>query len=102
MQVPAGFQAGVDVLDGWLEATKDPTKAPDPSVFAAIEDAAKQLSAECRAGREKTLEDIAQKRMPTATARNFLDTLAWADRALYHSWGVAQSLRDASSNAPVP
>jgi phosphate:Na+ symporter len=30
------------------------------------------------------------------TARAFLDTLAWADRALYHAWRLADSLRIAS------
>jgi phosphate:Na+ symporter len=64
--------------------------------FAALEDASKRLSAQCKAGREKTLEDIAWQRVPPATARATLDTLAWADRTLYHAWRLAESLRDAS------
>jgi phosphate:Na+ symporter len=47
-------------------------------------------------GREKILEDIALQRTPMATARAALDTLAWADLALYHSWHVGESLRIAS------
>jgi hypothetical protein len=31
-----------------------------------------------------------------ATARAGLDTLVWADLALYHSWRLAESLRIAS------
>lgn len=96
MQVPAGFQAGVQALDAWLAATTDPGAAPEPAIFAALEEASKQLSTECRNAREKTLEDIAQRRVPTATARAFLDRLAWADRALYHAWRLAESLRAAS------
>jgi len=34
--------------------------------------------------------------MPSATARAGLDTLAWADAALYHAWRLAESLRIAS------
>jgi phosphate:Na+ symporter len=93
---PAGFQAGGQALAAWLDATKDPKAAPDPAIFAALEDAAKRLSAECKARREQTLEDIARQRVPMATARAFLDILAWADRALYHAWRLAESLRIAS------
>ena len=32
----------------------------------------------------------------TATARAGLDTLVWADLALYHAWRLAESLRIAS------
>jgi phosphate:Na+ symporter len=34
--------------------------------------------------------------MPSATARAGLDTLAWANTALYHAWRLAESLRIAS------
>ena len=80
----------------WLDATKDPKAAPDPAIFKALEDASKQLSAERKTGREKMLEDIALQRMPTATARADLETLVWADLALYHAWRLAESLRIAS------
>lgn len=93
---PAGFRAGVQALDGWIAATADPARVADPSVYAALADASKQLSADCSADRATTLEDIAQKRLPTTTARGVLDTLAWSDRALYHSWRLAESLRAAS------
>jgi hypothetical protein len=36
--------------------------------------------------------------MPSATARTGLDTLAWADAALYRAWRSAESLRIASGN----
>jgi phosphate:Na+ symporter len=96
---PAGFARGAEALAAWLEATKPPEAAPDPAVFAALEDAWTRLSAECRAGRERTLEDIALQRTPTATARILLETLGWADRALYHAWCLAESLRVASGVA---
>lgn len=95
-QWPAGFQAGVQALDDWLAASVDVAETTDPSVFAALEDASKRVSVECSARRAQTLEEIAQKRMPTATARGVLDTLAWSDRALYHAWRLAESLRVAS------
>jgi phosphate:Na+ symporter len=95
MQVPAGFQGGVQALDTWLAAATD-QNAPDPTVFAALQDASQQLTAECRASRVQALEDIAQRRTSTATARALLDRLAWSDRALYHAWRLAESMRLAS------
>jgi len=96
IQVPPGFQAGAQALAAWLDATRDFGSPPDPVIFAALEEASTRLSAECRASREKTLEDIARQRLPAATARAFLDTLAWADRTLHHAWRLAESLRTAS------
>ena len=95
-QPPAVFEAGARALAKWLDATKDPEASPDPAVFKAVEDASKQLSAERKTDREKLLEDVALQRMPTATARAGLDTLVWADLALYHSWRLAESLSIAS------
>jgi phosphate:Na+ symporter len=93
---PAGFEAGVQALARWLDATKDPQTAPDPSIFKALEDAWKRFSAERKSAREKLLEDVALQRMATATARAGLETLVWADLALYHAWRLAESLRIAS------
>lgn len=42
------------------------------------------------------IEDIVQIRAPMATARAFLDAHAWGDRALYHTWRLADSLRVAA------
>jgi phosphate:Na+ symporter len=97
-QPPIGFEAGAQALAAWLDATKDPEAAPDPAIFRALEDASKQLSAERKTGRDKMLEDVALQRMPIATARAGLETLAWADGALYHAWRLAESLRIASGN----
>jgi phosphate:Na+ symporter len=97
-QPPIGFEAGAQALAAWLDATKDPEAAPDPAIFRALEDASKQLSAERKTGRDKMLEDVALQRMPIATARTGLETLAWADGALYHAWRLAESLRIASGN----
>src|SRR5262245_51069438 len=72
------------------------TAAADPALFAALEDASKRLSADCKAARAKTLEDVALQRTPAATARAVLQTLEWADGALYHAWRLAESLRMAS------
>jgi phosphate:Na+ symporter len=44
------------------------------------------------------LEDIALQRMPIAAAREGLETLAWADGALYHAWRLAESLRIAAGD----
>jgi len=96
-QPPAGFQTGAQALGSWLDATKQPDAAPEPTIFKALEAASKQLNEERNTGREKILEDIALQRTPMATARAALDTLVWADLALYHSWRLAESLRIATS-----
>ena len=96
-QPPAGFEAGAQAIARWLGATRDPQAAPEPAIFKALEDASKQLNEERKTGREKILEDIALQRTPMATARAALETLVWADLALYRSWRLAESLRIASS-----
>jgi len=95
-QSPTGFAAGAQALAAWLDATKDPEATPDPAIFTAVEEASTQLSAVCKSDRAKMLEDVALQRTPTATARAGLETLAWADGALYHAWRLAESLRIAS------
>jgi phosphate:Na+ symporter len=97
-QPPAEFEAGARALAGWLDATKDPKAGPDPGILKSVEDASKRLSAERKTGREKMLEDVALQRTATATARAILETLVWADLALYHAWRLAESLRIASGN----
>jgi phosphate:Na+ symporter len=96
-QPPASFEAGARALGTWLEATKDPGVKVAPVVFKDLEDASKQLSAERKTGRAKILEDLALQRTPAATGRVALDTLAWANGALYHAWRLAESLRIAAN-----
>jgi phosphate:Na+ symporter len=98
VQPPAGFEAGARALAEWLDATKDPATPPNRAIFQAIEDAWRRLSNECKTGRDKILEDIALQRMPIATAREGLETLAWADGTLYHAWRLAESLRIAAGD----
>jgi phosphate:Na+ symporter len=100
-QPPAAFEAGAQALAAWLAVTKDPERAPDPAILKALEEASKQLSAERKTGREKLLEDVALQRTPMATARAGLETLVWADGALYHAWRLAESLRIASGQQPT-
>src|SRR5262249_60934301 len=57
-QRPAGFEEGAEALAAWLAATASPESTPDPAVFAKLEDASKRLSAEAKASRVKTLEDV--------------------------------------------
>src|SRR5262245_14049264 len=95
-QPPANFEAGARALARWLDATRDFKATSDPTIFKALEDASKKLSTERKTGREKMLEDVALQRTQTATARAALETLVWADLALYHSWRLAESLRIAS------
>jgi phosphate:Na+ symporter len=95
-QLPESFAAGARALLALREAMKDPEAAPDPALFAALEDASNRLSADCKAARAKTLEDVALQRAPAATARAVLETLGWADGGLYHTWRLAESLRMAS------
>jgi phosphate:Na+ symporter len=97
-QPPPGVKAGIQALGTWLDATNNPESAHDPSIFKAVEDASKQLSAERKIGREQTLEDVALQRTPTATARGSLEMLAWADLTLYRAWRLGESLRIASGN----
>jgi phosphate:Na+ symporter len=96
-QASAGFKAGAQALSGWLDATKDPSEAPAPAIFKALEAASKQLNEDRRTGRAKILEQTALQRTPMATARAALETLAWADLTLYHSWRLTESLRIASA-----
>jgi phosphate:Na+ symporter len=77
-QPPADFEAGAQALAAWVDATRDPTATPDPTIFEALEDASKKLSAERKTGREKILEDIALQRAPMSTARAALETFVWA------------------------
>jgi phosphate:Na+ symporter len=95
-QPPPAFQAGAQALTAWLDATKEPEAEPGPAIFKALEDSSKQLSAERKSGREQILEDVALQRTPSAAAHASLDTLAWANGALYHAWHLAESLRIAS------
>jgi phosphate:Na+ symporter len=99
-QPPAGFAAGERALAAWLEATRNPEAPSDPATFKAVENASKQLGAECKTEREETLEDVALQRTPIAIARAKLETLAWADAALYHSWRLTESLRIAAGTEP--
>ena len=98
LQPPAVFEGGAQALESWLKATKDPQVAPDPALFKAIEAASKKLDEERKTGRDKILEGIALQRTPMATGRAALETLVWADFALYHSWRLAESLKIASGN----
>jgi hypothetical protein len=86
----------VQALGRWLDATKDLQATTDPAILKALEAASKQLNEERKTGREKLLEDVALQRMPTGTARASLETLVWADLALYHAWRLAESLQIAS------
>jgi phosphate:Na+ symporter len=95
-QHPSAFRAGARALAAWIDATKEPEAQPAPAIFTALEEASKQLSAERKAGRERLLADVALQRAPAATARAGLDTLAWANGAVYHAWRLAESLRSAS------
>jgi phosphate:Na+ symporter len=95
-QARADFEASSRALAAWLDATKDPEAQPDPAIFKTLEEASKQLSADRKKGREQLLEDVALQRIPAATARAGLDTLAWANGAVYHAWRLAESLRIAS------
>ena len=94
---PAGFEAGAQALGNWLDVTKDPKQGPSPAIFKALEAASKQLNEERKTGRVKILEETALQRTPMATARATLETLAWADLTLYHSWRLTESLRIASA-----
>jgi phosphate:Na+ symporter len=97
-QAPIGFETGARALTAWFDSTKDPAAPADPAIFSALEDASKQLSAERETGRDKMLEDVALQRVPIAAARAELETLAWANGALYHAWRLAESLRIAAGD----
>jgi hypothetical protein len=98
---PSIFAASTQALAAWLDATRDLRTSVEPAVIAAIEDAA-HLVAEERRISDKLLEDVALQRVSTRTARNALEALSWADRAVYHVWRLAESLRTASSGEVTP
>jgi phosphate:Na+ symporter len=91
-----GFDAGARALAAWLDGTKADDAAVDPAIFTALEEASRRLTVDCKAGRDKMLEDLGLQRTSSATARAGLETLAWADGTLYHAWRLAESLRIAS------
>jgi phosphate:Na+ symporter len=93
-----GFTTAARALAGWLDATRDPEAASNPTISVDLEEAARQISAERKAGRDRILEDVAVQRVPAATARGLIETLAWADGALHRAWRLAESLRIASGN----
>ena len=93
-QPPPGFGEGARALASWLEATQEPEVVPNAGVVAALKKVSARLSEECRAVRERLLEDVALQRVRAPTARAGLDQLAWADSALHHAAGVARSLHD--------
>jgi phosphate:Na+ symporter len=99
-QPPTGFDAGAQALAAWLEATQDPAAPAVPARVAALEAVSAQLAADRKLGREQALEDLALQRAPVTTARTAIETLAWADGALYHAWRLAESLRRASADDP--
>lgn len=94
---PPSFTAGARALAAWLDATRDPAATVEPAAVAAIENAARLVAEERRAGRDKLLEDVALQRVSTGTARNALETLGWADGAVYHAWRLAASLLAAAN-----
>jgi phosphate:Na+ symporter len=95
-QSPPSIEAGARALAPWLDATKNPEAQAGPAIYKALEEASKQLSAERKERREQLLSDVALQRVPAATARAGLDTLAWANGTVYHAWRLAESLRIAS------
>jgi phosphate:Na+ symporter len=98
-QTPASFEAGAQALAAWLDAAKDAKTAPDSAIIEAIANASKQLTAEGKTVRDKILEDVALQRTPAEPARASLETLAWADGALYHAWHLGESLSFASGKS---
>jgi len=97
-QPPAGFTAGARALAEWLDATKDPETVPQPQVFKAVEDAAKQIAAERTTERARMLEEVALQRTPAGTARIGLEALGWAEVAMHRAWRLTESLRSASAS----
>lgn len=97
-QPVTGVEAGAQALSNWLDATKDPNETPSSGIFDALEAASKQLNEARKTARAKVLEQTALQRTPMATARAALETLAWADLTLYHSWRLTESLRIASAS----
>jgi phosphate:Na+ symporter len=92
-QPPVTFEVAAHTLSAWLDASLDPDEMVDAAVSLAIHEASKRLAEDSRSERERVLGGIALKRTPVATARGALDTLAWADGALYDAWRLAESLQ---------
>src|SRR5262252_9102766 len=66
-QPPAGFEEGGRALAAWLDGTRDPEAAPEPTVFEAMEKASKRLADNRRTGRDKILQDVALQRTAAET-----------------------------------
>jgi hypothetical protein len=63
-------------LASWLEATQGPEAVPNADVLDALKKVSARLREECRAVRERLLEDVALQRVRTPTARAGLEQLA--------------------------
>jgi phosphate:Na+ symporter len=72
---PPSFPASVQALAAWLDATRDAGPCVEPTVVAAIEDAAHMVAKDCRSNRNKLLEDVALQRISTETTRNTIEAL---------------------------
>ena len=95
---PASFGAGAKALAVWLDASKDPATAIPTGVFEEISSASSRLSADRKTEREKILESVARQQTTVANGDERIEALLSADRALYHSWRLIDSLRIASQN----
>ena len=89
---------GGGVLFSWPFFEGGATRAQADEARANISAFEAQLASERKSGRELLLEEVALQRTPAAVARDGLEALTWADRALYHAWRLAESLQTASDN----
>jgi len=97
-QPPSSFAAGAQALRTWLDSSNDPNTTPDPAISKMVLAASQKIDADCQTERNKLLESVALQRLPAASARVGLDTLAWANGAVQHAWHLIDSLQAASGS----
>ncbi len=93
---PPSIGAGAQALIAWLDAIEDPASPLPTSVFDDVSSASSRVAMDRKAEREEILEAVARQQSTVATADQRMEALLFADRALYHSWRLIDSLRIAS------
>jgi len=95
---PASVGAGARALTAWLDAIAVPASTITTNIFDNVAAASSQLAADRKAERARILEAVARQQTTVATGDEQMEALLSADRALYHSWRLIDSLRIASQN----
>lgn len=95
---PSSIDSGAQALATWLDAIKNPASVVATKVFDDVSAAASRFAEDRKAERERILETVARRQTTVAIGDERMEALLSADRALYHSWRLIESLRNAAGS----